>query len=332
MVALRIFRVVVLTGLLALLVMCDFFTMSTFPATASQLSAQRDLSALIPASFSRTFTLSTVTAGNIDLVFLATQLPYDGTHLIVMDKDLRVLQAFSFQDLVSFGATFSNSGAQLGSLGDIVILGMDWTVSAAGVSPIAGVNVSSSQGSSSVTDGTWNYAGMFIGGNQMNYQRFNLAWTTVQQSYGPYTISPVSTANFNLVGVWDDPSITDVIVVLEETGTSLNYWIPFPRAGFFSGLAITPNLLSNYAYFTTPRTDNGLLLYSQNGLIKFQKQANGQGGTFVRLDMAGNTLPYSLRYAEDTDFQIATRNAGGWYYEYNRTTRMVRKFSAWWGQ
>ena len=134
------------------------------------------------------------------------------------------------------------------------------------------------------------------------------------------------------MGVWDDPSITDVIVVLEETGTCVNYWIPFPRAGFLSGLAFSPNLLSNYAYFTTPRTDNGFLLYSQSGLIKFQKEYNGQGGTFVRLDMAGKTLPYSLRYTEDTDIQIATRNAGGWYYEYNRTTRIVRKISAWWGQ
>lgn len=332
MVAFRLFRAAVLAGSLVLLGTCGFFTISTFPATASQLAAQQDLSRLIPESFARTFTLSTVTTGSVDLVFLATQAPYDGAHLIVMDKDLHILQTFSFQDLLNLGATFSNSGAQRGVLGDVVILGMDWTTSTGSLTPVAGVNVSSQQGCSSVTDGTWNYAGIFIGGNQMNYQRFNTAWTTVVQSYGAYTISPDSTANFNLVGVWDDPSITDVIVVLEETGTSLNYWIPFPRVDFLSGLSFSPNLLQNYAYFTTPRSNNGLLFYSQNGLIKFQKESNQQGGTFVRLDMAGNTLPYSLRYTEDTDFQIATRNAGGWYYEYNRTTRIVRKFSAWWGQ
>jgi len=331
MVASRVFRVLALAAALGLLGTCDFFTLSTFPATASQLAAQRDLSAEIPASFARTFALSAVTAGSIDLVFLATQLPYDGAHLIVMDKDLHVLQTFSLQDLINFGASFSSAGAIRGTAGDVSIQGLHWSVTAMGLSSPVTFTTSPEPGAFCVTDGTDNYAGFNISGNTLSYYGYSAVWA-VFNNYYPYPLSTNAAASFNLIGAYDDPSLADVVLIFEENNSAQDYCFTFPKSQLLGGLAFSPDLQTNYPPLQTYRADNRLIAYTQNGYIKFQKEPNGQGGTFIRLDMAGNTLPYSLRYTEDTDIQIATRNAGGWYYEYNRTTRMVRKISAWWGR
>lgn len=121
----------------------------------------------------------------------------------------------------------------------------------------------------------------------------------------------------------------------------------------YAGFQVSGNGMDFYAYssawgpppppptYTSPKY-NGTFAISTNSALNFnligldadpaQKTNNGPGGTFTRCDMTGNTLPYSLRYTDTSDIQIATRNAGGWYYVYNQDSRVVTRVKAWWGQ
>jgi hypothetical protein len=246
-----------------------------------------------------------------------------------MDRDLNVLQNLSYQDLISYSAAFSNNtAALLGASDDVLILGLDCAVTAAGLAGFAPNNPSPFIGPFSFTDGSLNYASFSVTGNQMGFTVYSNAWGFGSAPGGLISTNP--SLNFQLIGVSGDPTRTDVAFILEETTAGQDYYFLIPRAAFPSALLFP--LQSNYPWFTTPRSDNRLTAYSQNGFISFQRANNQSGGTFIRLDMAGNTLSDSLRYTDDTDIQIATRIGGGWYYVFNRTTRVLSKITAWWGK
>ncbi len=329
MVATPLPRALLLAISLCTLGSCGFFSVTTFPVAASQLAAQKDLSADIPAVFSGTFTLSTVTVGGMDFVFLASYAPYDGPHLIVMDRDLNVLQKVSYADLVLLSAQFSNTGAFLDASGSVVILGLQCVAGPTGLAGFLPISFFSNQGLTSFTDGTYNYTAINASGNQMSYQLYDSGWSGTGIS--PFPISSNSSANFNLVGVYEDRARADVVFILEENSSGLDYYVLVSESTL-PGILSSPNLLANYPYFTAPRADNRLTAYSQNGFISFQRTYNGPGGTFIRLDTFGHTLSDSLRYTDTTDIQLATRTAGGWYYVFNRTTCIMTKIKAWWGQ
>lgn len=331
MVASRLPRVLLLVTSLGLLSSCGFFSASTFPSALTQLAAQKDLSADIPADFARTFFLSAVTVGGIDLVFLASQMPYDGPHLFVMDQNLNTLQSFTLQDLISLSATFSNTRALLGKSGSVLILGLDCSMDGTGLTSFSPRSFTSipAPGSFSFSDLNFNYADFIVSGNQLSYTIYDASWGFVSSS-AVFPISSNSSLNFGIAGISSDPVSGFVAFILQEMTTAQDFYLLIPISSF-SGTLASP-LLASYRSFAAPEADNGLAAYSQNGFISFQRANNSQGGTFIRLATTGATLPYSLRYTDTTDIDIATRATGGWYYVYNRTTRILTKLNAWWGQ
>ena len=320
----RPFTAAFLVGLLS---SCGFFSSSTFPPVATQLAAQRDFSADIPTDFAGGFTLSTLTANGVDLVFLADSQPYDGPHLFVMDQDLNVLQTFSYQDLSLLSASFANTRAFLGASGNVLILGLDCPAGQTGISGFVTRAFSPGPGNFGFSDGTLNYAGFNVSGNQLSYTIYSNVWGYASSSTANISANPA--LSFQIVDISADPALSFATLILEETSSGQDYYFHIP-VGSFGGTLTSP--LTSYGSFTAPRADNGLAAYSQDGFISFQRASNAPGGTFVRLDLSGNALPFSLPYNGSTDAQIAARASGGWYYVYDKTSRVVSRINAWWGQ
>ena len=320
----RPFTAAFLVGLLS---SCGFFSSSTFPPVATQLAAQRDFSADIPTDFAGGFTLSTLTANGVDLVFLADSQPYDGPHLFVMDQDLNVLQTFSYQDLSLLSASFANTRAFLGASGNVLILRLDCPAGQTGISGFVPRAFSPGPGNFGFSDGTLNYAGFNVSGNQLSYTIYSNVWGYASSSTANISANPA--LSFQIVDISADPALSFATLILEETSSGQDYYFHIP-VGSFGGTLTSP--LTSYGSFTAPRADNGLAAYSQDGFISFQRASNAPGGTFVRLDLSGNTLPFSLPYNGSTDVQIAARASGGWYYVYDKTSRVVSRINAWWGR
>jgi len=327
MVVARSARAVIAAFLFGLVSSCGFFSASTFPPVATQLAAQRDFSADIPSDFAGSFTLSTLTANGVDLVFLADAQPYDGPHLFVMDQNLNVLQTISYQDLSLLSASFANTRAFLGASGSVLILGLDCPAGQTGIFGFVARTFSPGPGNFGFSDGTLNYAGFNVSGNQLSYTIYSNVWGYASSSGASISANP--SFNFQIVDITADTALSFATLILEETTTGQDYYFHIPAASF-GGTLTSP--LTSYGSFTAPRADNGLAAYSQNGFICFQRASNAPGGTFVRLDVSGNTLPFSLPYNGSTDVQMATRVSGGWYYVYDRTSRVVSRINAWWGQ
>ena len=215
---------------LCLMASCGFFTASTFPASATQTAGPEGLSAAIPASFSHDFTLSTVTtASGIDLVFLACNKPYDGPHLIVMDKDLNVLQNLSYQELGTLLADFSSTSAILGTADDVAILGLHSTPTAAGLVNLAQIATSPPPGPFSFSNASYNYAAFSVFGDNLDFTQFTSTWGFVNP-YSGFDISPDTTLSFQLISLSADS--TYAIFIMEEDTKNQEYFITIPRALF----------------------------------------------------------------------------------------------------
>jgi hypothetical protein len=312
---------------LAALCGCQLFR-TAFPDYLTLISGQVSLGGEISKVDAHAYTLSSVTTPTIDLVFLATAQPVTGTALYVMDGNLRILQRFTNAELVTlFGGALPNSPrAILGQGGDVVILGLDGMPTASGLSGIAALGESPNAGSFGFADAPSNIAGFWVSGNQLAYYIYT-PWG-VGAYRGNFDITPSSILSFNAVDVRTDPLRTDAILVLEEMTTNQDYFILLPRSEYIAGLAWP--FTNFYPYFTTQRFDRDVLGYTQNGFIALQRPNNGTN-RFVRFDMTGAMSSDSLEYGGPTDMQISTRSAGGWYYTYDRQSRVVRRINAWWG-
>ncbi len=334
MVALRVIRSIVpallVAAVLASLGSCGFLTASTFPESATQIGAQRDLSTLIPEAFAKEFSLSAVAVGSGELVFAACSRPFDGTHLVVMDRDLRVLQTFSYQDLMAAGATSLSTTAVSGVAGDIVIMGLSWTPGPDGLSSPSVLGGSPTPSMLAVNNGSTNFSSFGTSGTTLSYYSYTSTWTGVSV-FGPYTISPSGSSSFDLLGAISDPARTDVIFILFERNSSQTVCLLVPKADVVTGLG-SPTLMDIYQQVQLPSSDNRLIAYSQAGFIQFQHSSNGPGGSFIRTNMSGVQEPYSLRYTGNTDLSVASSSVGSGYYLYERESRVVTRVSGWWGK
>lgn len=333
MVAARVLRSVVpgliTAAVLASLGACGFLTASGFPESATQIGAQRDLSPLIPEAYANEFTISAVAVGSSELVFAACSRPFDGTHLIVMNHDLQILQSFSYQDLITAGATNLSTTAVSGVAGDIVIMGLSWTPGTTGLSSPTVISGSPTPSTLAVNNGTTNFSSFGTSGTTLSYYSYTSTWTT-PTLYGPFTISPTSTDSFDMIAAVSDPTRTDVIFILYNRSTSKPVCLLVPKADVLAGLAPSLTLMETYPSIQLPQTDNRLIAYSQNGFIEFQHSTNSSGGSFIRTNMSGALQSYSLRYTGDTDLSMASSSVGSGYYLYERTTRIVTRVAGWW--
>jgi hypothetical protein len=249
-----------------------------------------------------------------------------------MDEKLSILQRFTNADLVAlFGGPLPNSQrAILDLAGNVVILGMESSLSSGGLAGLAPLVESPNAGAFGFADAPKNIAGFQTLGNLLRYYIYTPPPPWGAGAYeGDFDITPDPTLSFNLIDVRADPLRSDAVLVLEEMTSNKDYFILLQRSDYLAG---PPWPFTNFfPFFTTDRYDRDLIGYTQNGFIALQRSYNG-ASKFIRFDMTGAMLPDSLEYDGPTDMQISTRNNGGWYYTYDRQLRQVRRINAWWGR
>jgi hypothetical protein len=304
---------------------CGLFTASAFPGYLTLVSGQVSLPEISKAD-AHQYTLSSVSTAAGELVFLATSQSVSGTALYVMDGNLNVLRQFTHAELVTLhaGPLPFATRAILDAAGDVVILGLKGTPTAAGLAAIANLGESPDAGNFGFADAPKNIAGFSMSGDQMSYYIYS-PWGSGSVQVG-FPITGNGTMSFEILDVRADPRRTDAILVLEEMNSSLIYYVPLSRADIIGAGPAFPFILY-WPWFTTSHFDRDRLGYTQDGFIGLEWGNNST--TFVRFDMTGARTS-SLDWGGPTDIQISTRNAGGWFYIYDRQARMVRRINAWW--
>jgi hypothetical protein len=304
---------------------CGLFTASAFPGYLTLVSGQVSLTE-ISREEAHQYTLSSVSTAAGELVFLATTQAVSGTALYVMDGSLNVLQKFtSAQLVIMHGGPLPNARrAILDQAGDVVILGLRGIPTATGLAAIANLGESPDAGDFGFAAAPKNIASFWVSGDLMSYYIYSPWGAGLYQ--GDFDVTGSSTSSFEILDVRGDPRRTDAILVLEEMNSSRIYYIPLPRADIIGPGPGFPFTLS-YPWFTTGHFDRDKLGYTEDGFIGLQWGSNTT--TFVRFDMTGAQTS-SLDWGGPTDIQVSTRNAGGWFYLYDRQARMVRRITAWW--
>jgi hypothetical protein len=324
----RLLRHLLLLLPLVALVSCKMF-ITAFPDYLTLVSAQRSLQQEISSAEAHSYTLSSVAAPSGDLVFLATSQAVSGTALYVMDGALNVLQRFTSADISAFSGRTPPVGARgfLDSAGNVIILGIRGTPTAAGLTAMAALGESPAAGDFGFAQGAQNVASFQMpNSTQVAYYIYS-PWGAGAYR-GNFDIEPTGTLNFNLVGAWSDPARADVVLVFEETSSDTDLYLLLSRSDVISGLAWP--FTDFYPSFTTASFPRDLVGYTQNGFIAMEWGNNGSYNRFVRFDMSGASLPDSMEYRGSTDMQIATRFDGGWYYTWDRRNLQLRRINAWW--
>ncbi len=321
---------------------CGFFSSSFFPEDFMQASARKDLSDEIPKAAGNSFMLSTVNVGGTDYVVLASNLAYDGIHVFFMDEDLRVVSAFTLEELNAppiSTKSFEGNGAfaDCNSTTQVVV-GNRWFLPSA-----SGFILQTQPNATMTSTSSWSsgFAMPTLGLNVANFNQSNgkntfgqSIWTSnwsTETGYPAGSISMLGTNSYEIVGVFSDPALQAAILVFHEQSASFDDYVVIPWTDFPAAFGVPP-ILSKYAsHFTRPHSEPGVIGYAQNGMIGFSPSGGDEkSGELIRFDLSGNALPGSLHLEKLQEVQNAYPIAGGHYYSYNRETRVVTKMNAWW--
>ncbi len=336
----------VLLALLCVIALCScgLLTSSYFPEELMQVSTRKDLSDEIPKAAAKSFALSVVTANGIEYVVLASDRPYDGIHVFLIDEDLDVVSAFTLEELnapsistqdFQGNRAFADSNPLLSR----IVVGNRW------FQPFAGRFILETQPTDTRSAGHhWqfgfatpnhNVAKAVTLGFQFSYILWENDWIDPPLTYSS-TINGAGDS-YELIGVFSDPALDQVVLTFRNYSVSYDDYVVIPRSAFTPGgyLAQVPpdSLFTYYSanHFTRPRLEQNVIGYAQNGMVGFSPSGGDEkSGDMVRFDLGGNPLPGSLHVEKLGEVQNAYPVAGGHYYSYNRETRVVTKLNAWW--
>ena len=150
---------------------------STFPASATQVTAQRSLSSLVPASEASSFSMSDVTAGGREYVILSSPLASAGTRLIIIDTGLDIVLTMTAQDLPGFGGILDSAPARLDAMGRILVGNVFFNTSASGlVFPPSIFPVPTGQGFQSPVGGNYNFTSFNATANTFSCTQYFDTW------------------------------------------------------------------------------------------------------------------------------------------------------------
>ncbi len=319
---------------------CGLLTSSFFPEELMQVSARKDLSGEIPKAAGNSFMLSAVNVNGTDYVVLASNLPYDGIHVFLMDEGLEVVSAFTLEELNAPPICVPTEGFKgNGAFSDAntptrVVVGNKWfRPSASGfvleTQPPATTGFSIWSSGFAAPTVPCNISNLRITSNiNFGYHRWANDWSSVI-SAADIAISPDASKKYNLIGLFSDSDRQEAILVVHDNSVSYDDYFIIPWSGF-GGLP-SPLLGSTLVHFTRQSTEPKVIGYAQNGMIGFSPSGGDErSGEMIRFDLNGNTLPGSLHLEKLQDVQNAYPIAGGHYYSYNREIRVVTKLNAWW--
>jgi hypothetical protein len=304
--------------------------------TVGLITAQKDLAAEIAADAAGSFTLSVVEDYGQELVVLASDKAYTGTHVWLMDANLKVLQTLSDADIG--GAAFSGSqawfdawsvtphrviiGNQMFGLTGNKLSFLAWTVPQGPGRFFFAVH----------SGGNYDVAGMYATGNTLVFSRYYDTWLDVSTNPMGVGIGPAPA--YTLLALFSDAEAVDTasqaaFLVLRDEGSGTDHFLKIPWNDFMGTLA--QPLLSSYELFSRPAADRPELLgYAGGAFLSFARASNSPGGDFVRFDQAGTALPGSLHFERLPDISTAYSLSGTHYFTFDHTTRVVSRRTSWW--
>jgi hypothetical protein len=308
---------------------------STFPASATQVTARRSLYSLIPAAEASSFSMSDVTAGGREYVILSSPLTSAGTRLIIMDTGLDTVLTMTAQDLAGFGGILDSAPAKLDAMGRILVGNVFFSTSASGlVFPPSIFSVPTGTGFQSPVAGNYNFIMFSASGNNFTYYEYYDTWLPylpVNVWTFPIRALPAGNTSFSVSGIFSDPDPARQVAlfVLYDSGDSLDHYFVIPLAALTGGSLSFP-LQNFYEVFTKPSTDPALLGYCNGGFIRFVPGGIPGTGAFVRCDLGGNDQPTQLPYSRSPAMRQAFSPSGGSYFSFDLDSRVVTRSTAWW--
>ena len=311
----------------------DIAFSSTFPAAFSQMTARRDLSSLVPASEASSFSMSDVTAGGREYVILSSSLTSDGTRLIIMDTGLNIILTLTGQDLAGMGGSLGAAPAKVDAMGHVLIGNVFFQTDASGlVFPPFVYSIPTSPGFESPVGGNYNFIDFGASGNNFSYTEYYDTWIWTGSWTFPIRALPAANTSFSVHAVFSDPDPARhvAIIVLYDSGDSLDHYLVIPLGDLNGGLLLTFPLQDFYEVFTKPATREDLLGYSNGGLIRFVPGGSSGSGAFVRSDLSGADQPNQLQYFNLPAMRQAFSPSGGTYFTFDLGTRIVTRLTAWW--
>lgn len=313
---------------------CTFYGIfSSVDPALGLITAQT--AAVIPTEAANSFTLSVVEDYGKEYVVLASDMPYEGTHLWLMDSGLNVLQTLSYTDLggpgfmgsrVRFDAWHLEPhrmmvGSFLFSLTADRLTNLGWIVpQAPGQFYFAEHSV-----------GDFNVAQIYATGNTLQFFRYADTW--LLSSTVSATIGPASA--YSLLAVFSDPNAADVahqaaFFVFRDMAAGTDHFARIPWTDVMGTLA--QPLLGTYELFSRPASDAPpeYLGYTGGAFFSFNRAKNNGGGDFVRFDQAGAALPGTLHFEKLPDMRVAYSLTGTHYFTFDSATRVISRRSQWW--
>jgi hypothetical protein len=322
---------------------CSFYGIfSKADPALGLITEQTDLAADIPAAAANSFTLSVVEDYGREYVVLASDMPYNGTHLWLMDADLNVLQTFTYADLMFGGVPLSGSHAWFDAWHlaphRMIVGNQLFTLTAADTLAWIGWAVPQGPGQQYFADhsgGDFNIAQILVTGNSLDLYTYPDTWASPSVN----VTAVIGTASaYSLLAVFSDANATDAahqagFFVFRDMDTGTDHFVKIPWADIMNGAINAPaDLLSFYELFSRPSGTEqpDLLGYADGAFFSYSRGNSGDSGDFVRFDLTGAALPDSLHYEKLPDMQVAYSLSGTHYFTFDRTTRVLSRRARWW--
>ena len=316
---------------------------STADPALGLITEQADMAPAIPAEAAGSFTVSVVEDYGREYVVLASDMPYEGTHLWLMDARLNVLQKLTYADLILGGVPLSGTHAWFDAWHTtphrMIVGNQLFYLTPADTLSWIGWSVPQQPGLQYFADhsgGDYNIAQILVTGNSLDLYTYPDTWASPSVN----VTAVIGTASaYSLLAVFSDANATDAahqagFFVFRDMDTGTDHFVKIPWADIMNGAINAPaDLLSFYELFSRPsgteRPD--LLGYAADAFFSY-KQGNGgdDTGDFVRFDQAGEALPGSLHFEKLPDMQVAYSLSGTHYFTFDRTTRVLSRRARWW--
>jgi hypothetical protein len=309
---------------------CQVAFIGVFPPAISQMTARKDLSAVVPAGQAASFNLAVVSAGGPEYVLLFSSSGFDPAqvHLVVLDSSLNMVGSFTNTDIQMAAFVYLNGQYAMGdAAGQFVAGNIRFDVHQAGVVILG--SFTSSLGQPSIPNLGANEVNFSAGGGVFSYTEYDSSWTYIG-SRSVALGAPSTMVNF--VGAFTDAdslSAPDVFV-LQDYGSQQTYILSIPKndiAGTnLSGAVGASTVFATYNPFSKSTLDSRTVCYSRGSVVAYDHDSEA----LVRfpLDNPSDVRSLPLRYA--TNRRLALGPSGSYCVVWDPGTRTLTRYEQWW--
>lgn len=322
--AMRLFRTSIICLVVLFLGSCDvlqYIFGSVFPSTLTLVKAQADLSGKIDEGFGSSFNVRVVETGGYGYVVVAGNTPKTGNSMFFYDLNLN-------RKLTLTNSTLTGTGVMADGNGRIIaggtLLNADLTNTGLG-SPAVTNNGNGGSDGFVVSDAgvLYQITNIYCGGsNTLNYSVNGTQYISQALSFSP------SLSKLQVDAVFDDgvPS-GKVVLVISQSGGEDNvkrYFVTIPKTDFTAG-TIQNNLIDSAYYWNNLERDT--LGFADGSIFAFDRGFS----RYVRINPADASLQSSFYSSvKPQDVRFAYRVSGDSFYGFDKKTRILTKYTAWW--